>query len=118
MVKFEVVKGRKGAKDKLVRVWAYGEVLSFSDLLFLLKNYFESEDSYYPVAEGFKGRAMLLMAIIEVYTGIPLSRVLKTYKLERKTNKTVIIENLGNEAKASSKPIEKDGSKIPIADFM
>jgi hypothetical protein len=107
MVKFEVVKGRKGPNDKLVRVWAYGEVLSFSDLLFLLKHYFDSEDSYYPIAEGFKGRAMLLIAIIEVYTGIPLSRVLKAYKLERKENKTVIIENLGNETKTDSRPITR-----------
>lgn len=111
-MKFEVVKGRKGPNDKVVRVWAYGEVLSFNDLLFLLKHYFESEDSYYPVNEGFKGRAMLLMAIIEVYTGVPLSRVLKNYKLERKTNKTIIIENFGNEAISTSKPLEK------VADFM
>ena len=107
MVKFEVVQGRKAVGDRLVRVWAYGEVLSFSDLLFLLKNYFDSEDSYYPIKNGFKGRAMLLMAIIEVYTGIPLSRVVKNYKLERKS-KTVIIENLKNKAVTDSeKPPEK-----------
>ena len=107
MVKFEVVKGRKGPEDKIVRVWAYGEVLRFSDLLFLLKHYFESEDSYYPVHQGFKGRAMLLMAIVEVYTGIPLSRVLKGYKLERKT-KTLIIENLKDKAITDSEnPPEK-----------
>jgi len=105
MVKFEVVKGRKGPHDKLVKVWAYGEVLSFSDLLFLLKHYFESEDSYYPISRGFKGRAMLLLAIIEVYTGIPLSRVLKTYKLDRKTAKTLIIDKTVAETK--SKRIEK-----------
>jgi len=102
MVRFEVVRGQKGPEDKLVRIWAYGEVLSFSDLLFLLKHYFDSEDSYYPISRGFKGRAMLLMAIIEVFTGIPLPRVLKTYKLERKTNKTVIVEKLSSE-----KPLEK-----------
>jgi hypothetical protein len=108
MVKFEVVQGRKGPYDRLVKVWAYGEVFSFSDLLFLLQHYFDSEDSYYPVSKGFKGRAMLLMAIIEVYTGIPLSRVLKNYKLERKTRKTVVIENLKNEANSiSEKPLEK-----------
>ena len=106
MVEFEVVKGKKGPDDKLVKIWAYGEVLSFSDLLFLLKHYFESEDSYYPIGKGFKGRAMLLMAIIEVYTGIPLSRVLKNYKLERKTEKTVIIDKTVAEI-ASEKRIEK-----------
>lgn len=108
MVRFEVVRGQKGLQDKLVKIWAYGEVFSFSDLLFLLKHYFDSEDSYYPINKGFKGRAMLLMAIIEVYTGIPLSRVLKSYKLERKTKKTVIIEKLKNETNPNSeKPIEK-----------
>lgn len=108
MVKFEVVKGKKGPDDKLVKIWAYGEVLSFSDLLFLLKHYFDSEDSYYPIEKGFKGKAMLLLAIIEVYTGIPLSRVLKSYKLERKTKKTVIIEKLGNETSPNSeKPLKK-----------
>lgn len=101
MVKFEVASGRKGPSDKLIRVWAYGEVLSFSDVLFLLKHYFDSEDSYYPIKENFKGRAMLMTAIIEVYTGIPLSRVLKNYKLERKTKKTIIVES--NEA--SEKPV-------------
>lgn len=108
MVKFEVVRGRKGVGDKLVKIWAYGEVLSFSDLLFLLKHYFDSEDSYYPINRGFKGRAMLLMAIIEVYTGIPLSRVLKSYKLALKTKKAVIIEKLGNETSPNSeKPLKK-----------
>lgn len=106
MVKFEVVRGRKGPYDKLVKVWAYGEVLSFSDLLFLLKHYFDSEDSYYPVDRGFKGRAMLLLAIVEVYTGIPLSRVLKNYKLDRKTAKTLIIDETVAETK-SEKRIEK-----------
>jgi len=90
-MKFEVVQGRKGPGDKLVKIWADGEVLRFSDLLFLLKHYFESEASYYPINEGYQGKTMLLKAIIDVYSDVPLSRVLKTYKLERKTNKTVIM---------------------------
>jgi hypothetical protein len=102
MVKFEILKGRKGPDDKLVRIWAYGEVLRFSDLLFLLKHYFDSEDSYYPIEKGFKGKAMLLMAIIEVYTGIPLSRVLKSYKLEWKN---VVVERV-NEPSSGKKGSE------------
>lgn len=96
-MRFEVVPGRKGPNDKLVKIYADGEVLSFSDLLFLLKHYFDSEDSYYPVSEGYRGRAMLLNAINEISVGVPLSRVLKTYKLEHKTKKTVIIEKTSSE---------------------
>ena len=106
-MRFEVVPGRKGPNDKLVKIWAYGEVLSFSDLLFLLKNYFESEDDYYPPDKGFKGRAMLMNAIVDVFSGISLSRVLKEYKLERKAKNTVIVEKMSSES-----PLEK------VADFM
>ena len=93
-MKFEVVPGRKGPNDKLVKIYADGEVLRFSDLLFLLKNYFESEDDYYPPNKGFKGRAMLMNAIVDVFSGISLTRVLKEYKLERKAKNTVIVEKM------------------------
>ena len=94
MVKFEVVKGRKGPNDKLVKVWAYGEIFTFEDVLHLLKIFFESEDSVYPIHEGFQGKAMLLKAIIDVYSGLPIERILKAYRLNRKQPKTVIIEKL------------------------
>ncbi len=92
MVRFEVVPGRKGPGDKLVKVSAYGEVLSFSEILFLLDKYFRSEEGYYPKPR-FEGSCMLLKAIIEVYSGIPLEMVLKKYRLERKTD-TIITESL------------------------
>jgi len=94
MVKFEVVKGQKGPNDKIVKVWAYGEVFTFEDILRLLKVIFESEDSVYPISEGYQGKAMLLKAIIDVYSGIPLKRVLESYKLNRKGRKTIIVEKL------------------------
>lgn len=94
MVKFEVVKGQKGPNDKIVKVWAYGEVFTFEDILRLLKIIFESEDSVYPISEGYQGKAMLLKAIIDVYSGIPLERVLESYKLNRKGRKTIIVEKL------------------------
>lgn len=94
MVLLKVVKGRKGPNDKLVLVYAYGESLSFSELLTILKSYFESEDSYYPISDGFNGRCMLMKAILEVYSGIPLERVLKTYNLKEKTEPVRIIEKL------------------------
>ena len=79
MVKFEVVKGRKGPNDKVVKVWAYGEVFTFEDILRFLKILFESEDSVYPISEGYQGKAMLLKAIIDVYSGLPIERVLESY---------------------------------------
>ena len=94
MVKFEVVKGRKGPNDKVVKVWAYGEVLTFEDILRFLKIIFESEDSVYPISEGYQGKAMLLKAIIDVYSGLPIERVLEAYRLNRKERKTVVIEKL------------------------
>jgi len=90
-VKFEIVPGRKSEKDKLVKIWAYGEVLSFSDLLFILGHYFRSEEDYYPKPK-YEGSTMLLKAILEIYSGIPLETVLRKYKLHRKTTRTVIVE--------------------------
>ena len=94
MVKFEVVKGQKGPNDKLVKVWAYGEVFTFEDILRFLKIIFESEDSVYPISEGYQGKAMLLKAIIDVYSGLPIERVLEFYKLNRKGKRTLVIEKL------------------------
>ena len=94
MVKFEVVKGRKGPNDKVVKVWAYGEVFTFEDILRFLKIIFESEDSVYPISQGFQGKAMLLKAIIDVYSGLPIERVLEAYKLNRKGKKTLVIEKV------------------------
>lgn len=94
MVRFEIVKGQKGPNDKLVRVWAYGEVLTCEDILRLLKILFESEDFTYPISEGYQGKAMLLKAIIDVYSGLPIEKVLKSYRLNRKRPKTVVIEKL------------------------
>jgi hypothetical protein len=90
-VKLEVVPGRKSKNDKLVRVWAYGEVLSFKDLLFILGHYFRSEEDYYPKPQ-YEGSTMLLKAILEIYSGIPLETVLRKYQLDRKTSRTVIVE--------------------------
>ena len=84
MVHFEVVRGRKSRNDRVVKVWSNGEVFTIRELLELLKLYFESEDDCYPISRGFQGRSMLLKAIIDVYSGIPLPRVLKAYKLNKR----------------------------------
>jgi len=94
-MKFEVVKGKKGENDRLIKVWSYGEVLTVEALLRLLGIIFESEDSVYPISEGYQGKAMLLKAIIDVYSGLPMERVLESYRLNRKGKKTVVIESRG-----------------------
>jgi len=87
MVHFEIVNGRKAPGDKLVRVWSNGEFWSYRELLELLSLYFKSEDACYPINRGFQGRSMLLKAIIDVYSGIPIERVLENYKLNCRRRK-------------------------------
>ena len=104
MVLFKLVEGRKGPYDVVVLVTAYDEPLSFHELLFILKHYFDSEHSYYPVSEGFLGKGMLLSAINCVAVGVPLETVLKKFKLNRKGKKL----NLMDMRKTSpEKPLEK-----------
>lgn len=81
MIRFKVVPGRKGRGDKLIKVWANGDVLTIRDVLFILKNLFEAEDALYPISRGKQGRALILKAILDVYSGIPLERVLQDYGL-------------------------------------
>lgn len=83
MVRFELVPGRKGPHDVLVRVTCYQEVLSFSEILFLLDKYFRSEEGYYPKPK-YEGSTMLMKAVLEIYSGIPFEVVLRKYRLERK----------------------------------
>jgi hypothetical protein len=86
-------------------IYAYGEPLSFSDLLFILDFYFKSEESYYPKPK-YLGSTMLMTAILHIYSGIPLKRVLKDFKLTRKGKGTIIIERTEKET-TSVEPIEK-----------
>jgi len=82
-MKFRVLRGRKAANDYTVYVKTDGwELLSFEDLLRLLKAIFENEDRIYPTSLGFKGRKMLFEAIKEVYEGKPVTHVLGQYKLK------------------------------------
>jgi len=84
MVLLTLVDGKKGLGDILVLVTAYNEPLSFGEWLFLGKCYLDSEAVYYPIHEGYIGRAMLLNAINEVSQGGPFEKVLDRYKLKRK----------------------------------
>jgi hypothetical protein len=84
MVLLELVDGKKGPGDILVLVTAYNEPLSFGEWLFLGKCYLDSEAVYYPVRNGYIGRAMLLNALTEISQGVPFDKVLERYKLKRK----------------------------------
>lgn len=86
MVYFELVPGRKGPYDALVLIYANGEVLSFSELLYILATYFKAEASYYPKEKGYQGSDMLLHAIQDVHHGMMLEDVCHKYKLEWKVN--------------------------------
>ncbi len=92
MVLLELVDGKKGLNDVLVLVTAYSEPLSFHELLFILNHYFNSEHSYYSVADGYLGKGMLLSAINCVAVGVPLETILRRFKLYRKTRKLTIID--------------------------
>jgi len=81
-MRLEVVQGKKGPNDKVVLITAYKEPLKIEELLWILQQLFESEDACYPVSEGYEGKAMLLKAIIDVYSGHKIETVLKRYFLK------------------------------------
>jgi hypothetical protein len=85
-MKLEVVQGKKGPKDKVVLITANREALKVKDLLFILQQWFESEDACYPISRGYEGKAMLLKAIIDVYSGHKIETVLKRYFLKPSAN--------------------------------
>lgn len=96
VVKITFVQGKKGPGDRLPLVTAYDEPLPFDCILRILDETFKAENSYYPISEGNLGGTMLLEAILEVYSGIPLDRVLAKFKLVRKTvvfDRTVSTKN-------------------------
>jgi hypothetical protein len=92
MVLLTLVDGKKGPGDILVLLTAYNEPLSFGEWLFLGKCYLDSEAIYYPIREGFIGKAMLLNAINEISQGVPFEKVLERYKLKRKKRSLNIID--------------------------
>ena len=101
MVLFVLENGRKGPKDVVVRVYAYGEVFTLAEFLFLAKQFFDSEASCYPVSEGFIGKAMLLNALNELSHGVPFEKVLERYGLKRKGKTVNVVDRRNLEA---SKP--------------
>ena len=87
-----LVDGKKGPQDILVLVTSYEQPLSFAEWLFIGKNYMDSEASYYPVSEGYIGKAMLLNALNELSHGVPFDKVLERYHLKRKNRKLNVVD--------------------------
>jgi hypothetical protein len=85
-----LVDGKKGPGDVLVLVTAYSEPLSLAEWLFIGKHYLDSEASYYPVEEGYVGKAMLLNALNELACNVPFENVLRHYRLRRKKSLNII----------------------------
>ena len=92
MVLLTLISGKKGPNDILVLVSAYNEPLSFAEWLFIGKCYLDSEASYYPVHEGYIGKAMLMNALNELSHGVSFEKVLERYKLKRKSKGLKIID--------------------------
>jgi hypothetical protein len=90
MALLTLVSGRKGQGDILVLVSSYNEPLSIAELLYLNKCIMDSEASYYPISEGYSGKAYFLNAINELACGVPFERVLEKYGLKRKKNLNII----------------------------
>ena len=76
--------GRKGPGDTLALVTSYEAPLSFPEWLFVGKCYLDSENSYYPISQGYIGKAMLLNALNELACGVPFDKVLDRYGLSGK----------------------------------
>jgi hypothetical protein len=85
-MKLEVVQGKKGPNDKVVLITANREPLKIEHLLWILQQWFESEEACYPITEGYDGKCMLLKAIIDVYSGHKIETVLKRYSLKPSRN--------------------------------
>jgi hypothetical protein len=79
-----LINGKKGPGDTLALVTSYEAPLSFPEWLYVGKCYLDSEDSYYPIARGFIGKAMLLNALNELACGVPFDKVLDRYGLSGK----------------------------------
>ena len=92
MVLLTLVDGKKGSNDILVLVTAYNEPLTFAEWLYIGKCYLDSEASYYPIKEGYIGKAMLMNALNEIAFGVDFEKVLKKYKLKRKSRVLNVID--------------------------
>jgi hypothetical protein len=81
-MRLEVVQGKKGPNDKVVLITANSEPLKLSICFGFSSNGLKARNACYPITEGYDGKAMLLKAIIDVYSGHKIETVLKRYFLK------------------------------------
>ena len=113
MVLLTLVDGKKGPGDTLVLVTAYNEPLSFAEWLFIGKCYLDSEASYYPIDEGYLGKAMLMDAITELSHGVPFERVLIRHRLKRKGKGLKILDKRKSRLQPASEDARYDLTDRP-----
>jgi len=53
MKKWEIIKGRKGPQDRILKY--HGRAVSFEDVSKMCIFFMENEDNLYPPSKGFKG---------------------------------------------------------------
>lgn len=109
MVLLTLVDGRKGVEDILVLVTAYNEPLSFAEWLYIGKCYLDSEASYYPIQEGFIGKAMLMNALSELSYGVPFDKVLERYRLKRKGKRLKVVDKRKSETRIEHSGVHRGG---------
>lgn len=100
-----LVDGKKGPGDTLALITSYQTPLSFPEWLFVGKCYLDSEDSYYPIARGYIGKAMLLNALNELACGVPFEHMLERYGLNKK--RLQIIDKRKHSGKPKTLPIQE-----------
>jgi alkylation response protein AidB-like acyl-CoA dehydrogenase len=98
-----LIDGKKGPSDVLILVASYNEPFSLAEWLYLGKHFLDSEASYYPVEQGFSGRAYLLCALTELSHGVDFQRILRKYRLQ--DSHLRVIDK--RKKSASTRPIEK-----------
>jgi DNA-binding IscR family transcriptional regulator len=101
-----VEKGKKAEGDRVIRLTANNEKVSLAEILQILDVIFKAEEECYPKPH-FQGSCLFMKAILEVYSGIPLEKVLANYGL-KKASKTVVVEKLdSSKPKVEVKPVQK-----------
>lgn len=98
---------------KLIKKCARNEPLTFAEWLFLSKCYLDSEARYYPIQEGYTGKAMLINVLNELSHGVNFERVLERYKLKRKWKAVKIFDK----RKSFSRVLNREDKLVSILEW-
>lgn len=83
MLTIRTEKGKKirYGEDIKIFITANDEAITFDVIFDILKLLFENEDRIYPPQLGFKGRRMLVNAILDLADGMSKDKLREKYKL-------------------------------------